>query len=133
VSRGLGRTQRFVLDVLAERQRDQPWNGWEYVRSIAGDRRHQEACSEDDHRWCEWDPPTPADVESVRRAVRTLERAGAVETRYVSLDTDPGLRSFLAARLVSVGETGERAQVSVDRRESFRLPQRLPGGSGGSA
>jgi hypothetical protein len=61
MSRGPGETQRYVLDEL------QGTAGWGRIRQLASRRYGSE--------------PTPAQLESLRRAVRTLEKRGLVETR----------------------------------------------------
>ena len=71
MSRGHGKTQRFVLERL-ERSREegvQPWDRWLTAAELA----HERACGE----------PTKAEVESVRRALRRLAEEGLVETGHV--------------------------------------------------
>jgi hypothetical protein len=74
MSRGLGELQRFVLEQLESRR------GWIDVGWLAyrryGDGR-----------------PTAAQVESLRRAVRTLAARGLVETQR-----NPGNNSMLEVR-----------------------------------
>jgi CO/xanthine dehydrogenase Mo-binding subunit len=61
MSRGPGETQRYVLDEL------EGTAGWSHIRQLASRRYGSE--------------PTPAQLESLRRAVRTLEKRGLVETQ----------------------------------------------------
>jgi hypothetical protein len=62
MGRGLGDVQRFILDTLAA-----SWPKWSDVPSLAHERYGAEA--------------TLAEVESLRRAIRSLRRRGLVEAR----------------------------------------------------
>ncbi len=70
MSRGFGKAQRFVLERLeADRADDvEPWRRWRSAPELA------EARSES--------APTVAEVESIRRAIRSLAASGNVEMRH---------------------------------------------------
>lgn len=95
MSRGLGRVQRRILEVLADQVNpDDPDKSWMSVHVLA-DRVVDEAIPE----------ITRAHVESVRRAVIKLHDAGLVHTERRRLDVPNSLtgyaeRWFLGARLV---------------------------------
>lgn len=132
MSRGLGRAQRWVLAHLAAHPPhwfkqgglrggaaayDEYHEGWASVRDLAGYWHHAQACGCDDVDDCRkltFDVPR-AEVESIRRAVKTLELAGQVETSYDQTWADAGTRRVLYARL----------PLSVEQAEQVRLAQRL--------
>jgi hypothetical protein len=69
MSKGLGATERFVLDHLAAKKRGRgshPEDYWR-VRNIA-------------KAWGQTSDPTAAQIETVRRAVRSLTRKGLIES-----------------------------------------------------
>jgi len=63
VSRGLGSRQHDVLHALERRQGMPPWDRWQLLDALASGG-------------------TRAQVESTRRAVKTLAHRGLVETSY---------------------------------------------------
>jgi len=87
MSRGLGKTQRLVLEVLAERGESPPEFRWVSVFEVAHRARCDGALEEEggDLEWewkcnkCDAARPTPSDSESVRRAMRKLADVGLVE------------------------------------------------------
>jgi hypothetical protein len=96
VSRGLGKRERQVLETLSELGQpalsglikgDEYW----YLESL---------CEEDSEDKFGWAKSSRSEVESVRRAVRSLRRKGLVETRYKA-DGVECIR--LEARLTSAG------------------------------
>ena len=90
MSRGLGKTQRLVLEILAEKAAELPEYRWVSVFEIA----HHVRCDGDlttnglsfSWEWrcakCDAVRPTPAESESVRRAMRKLAAAGLVEADH---------------------------------------------------
>jgi len=90
MSRGLGKTQRLVLEVLAESAEKPPEYRWTSVFEIA----HRVRCDGElemegsiwDWAWkcdkCDAARPTPAGSESIRRAMRKLSDASLVEVAH---------------------------------------------------
>ena len=78
MGRGLGEVQRSILEALREDAASEPWPGLRVARltRVLYGRR-----------------PTPAQVESVRRAVHSLEARGLIELRPT---LGRGLRATLA-------------------------------------
>lgn len=68
MSKGLGQTQRFVLELLARTPPVEPWRRWRTAHEIAQERAGR--------------VPTTAELESVRRAIRRLAALGRVETMH---------------------------------------------------
>lgn len=118
MSKGLGAAQRFVLAYLGENNDGNPWTRWTEADWIARTRLHRATCNDDDdHRACSMDEkPSAAEIESIRRAIRTLARAGHLESRRIDVGYfGGGMRWKLQARL----------PVSVDERETEQAHQRL--------
>jgi hypothetical protein len=94
MSKGLGHTQRRILEVLEERRASEPEDGaepfvWTDVDTLAWHISGRD----------EKEPyVTRSEVESTRRAVRTLERRGLVETWHGQRRKVGGARR-LCARL----------------------------------
>ncbi len=87
MSRGLGVVQRFVLEELAENYAGPP-PGWASVVTLA-QVRHQHGCNDDPctHR------PTAAELESMRRAVRSLHNGGHIEAQYARITVPASYRA----------------------------------------
>jgi hypothetical protein len=83
MSKGHGAAQRFVLDQLQRRL-----NGQSIYDLARGWMHHKAACGCEPPEFSTCDcRPIPAELQSIRRAVRTLEREGRVETWWAaSLD-----------------------------------------------
>jgi hypothetical protein len=100
MSKGHGAAQRFVLDRLGEEQGRKPWHRWVPVTTIARDRAGRQ--------------PTTAEAESIRRAIRTLARAGKIETK-----TDSWRGSVLARLPLTAAERkADQAYERKRQRES---------------
>lgn len=126
MSRGLGRTQRVVLDALGEQQDREPEWRWMSVREIV----HREQCAsglewDGDYRGGEWrcetcgaPEPSAAVVESVRRAIRTLSKSHLVETGHF---TNPSGRkiSGTAYEWEHDGERGHYAGTDSMRKQLY--------------
>jgi hypothetical protein len=95
MSKGFGVAQRFVLERLEQ------LDDWSGTYGLAWDRRAVEAGLDPESRQAEKliAPPTIAEVESIRRAVRGLADRGLLDVRYRKLGTNEGPREFLEARL----------------------------------
>jgi len=130
MSKGLGHTQKLVLDVLREHHGEKPSFRWVDARTVA----HRRVCDgvveydEGASRGKEWRcpvcggkrVPTEADVETIRRAIRTLAKRGVVEVDHYERETertttwwwdrrerrttDPAYRKMLVARLTLTPE-----------------------------
>jgi hypothetical protein len=140
VSRGFGCVQRFVLAALAECK--PRWvDGWQgrywhpayrSVVELAYAWVHSRQCDDDGgHYGCTWRSElTRADIESVRRAVKALERAGRVEIRRHQVETrvsnstlgGQGWRWQMQARTrLSVEQSAEEQSAQhLERRERDR-------------
>src|SRR4029450_9370425 len=119
MSKGLGKVERFVLE------------SWSSIDAIASQMSHERWLAEDGlmctgmRDCCELGPyavgiPLRAEYESVRRAVRSLERKGPVTTRWQADDSGPGSprpASYLWIERTKEGEailTRIRAQRRAD-------------------
>jgi hypothetical protein len=131
-------TQRLVLQALAEardREADTRFR-WRPVVAITHRRFCEGALTWDgddfEGRWvcdrCDTDrEPSPADLESVRRAVRTLARSGAVEVAHFHQACEVRWRRRWTRE---IGWTARkmlcaRLPLSVEEAEAERLAQRL--------
>ena len=130
MSRGPGWVQRFALDYLAahppkwvmraDYNGRPPYRDWDCgfvtVDELAAYCRHHRGCGDHDPLRCEIDfAVSRAEVESMRRAVKQLAKAGRVELTHRSLYTDAGNRTNLCCRL----------PLSVEQAEHEREGQRL--------
>lgn len=101
MSRGLGVVQRLLLDMLDAKAEFEPWERWVAAQEVA----HRRSCGGDlirhESEWdeetlcmrvwthyecdrCGAETPVPAGaLEAARRAIRTLARAGRVETAWL--------------------------------------------------
>ncbi len=137
MSRGLGAVQRLVLDVLAERDEEQSEYRWAGVFEIA----HRQVCGgelqwEGDWPYETWEcdacapgRPTAATQESIRRAIRTLEKAGLVETKRENEMAPPLVWRRRWTRYVPRTtfrkQLSARLPLSVEEAEAERDRQRL--------
>jgi ribosomal protein S19E (S16A) len=101
MSKGLGKRQRDILAKLAQHRENPPdYNGHWFTHIRTGERTYRQRPEWAHDRYPEWmtvselaripsprrgRPPTTthSDAESTRRAVRTLEAAGLVQTRII--------------------------------------------------
>lgn len=85
MSRGLGKTQRAILDIL-EYYRER-WDGWAGVETLAAQVYHPERWEYEEMVDWSIDPAEPyysvtrAEYVATHRAVQSLERRGLVETK----------------------------------------------------
>jgi len=90
MSRGLGKTQRLALEVLAGKGQEPPGFRWASVFEIAHRGRCDGTLETDGEAWnWEWNcdkchaaRPTPAETESVRRALKKLASVGLIELAH---------------------------------------------------
>lgn len=151
MSRGPGRVQRFVLgrvqhDEVGMTTRRQyqsgfyvdvdVWHGaWHHVTDVAANWRHEGVCDESDHDSCLVDYKiTRSDLETVRRAVKALERVGTIETRYATVTVPVHWPTpYRKRRYADDREQGDgsrrslqfRRALSVDERRNEAAAQRL--------
>lgn len=124
MSRGPGRTMRAVMEHLTEPHQLREYTGyWTSAYVIAWSIAKAEFEAEFGHSWTIADPnvePSPSQVESVRRAIKTLARDGRVETcrRW---DLDRPKWSGLHCRLT---------EAEFERLNVGELPTLSPGAAG---
>jgi DNA-binding PadR family transcriptional regulator len=87
MSRGPGRVQRHILDVLTTWGERQGSEGW---RAIHADEVMDIG---------EWEPPRRAEQSSIQRALRTLEARGLIEVKL--RPRRPGIGGPIPAQLVA--------------------------------
>jgi hypothetical protein len=103
MSKGLGKVERFVLDELPTGRTLFGTQAGQSVGGIATQMGHTRWLAEngqecqDTRECCELGPyaidtPWRAEYESVRRAVRSLERKGLVRTHWQADDQGPTVR-----------------------------------------
>jgi hypothetical protein len=138
VSRGLGKTQRHVLDCLAARSGERSDYRWVSVFEIAHHARCEGELEQNGECWewywkcakCNAARPTPAEAESIRRALRALGVAGLVEAKHIMEAT--GRHMEWVERWTYGGGMGAirrqlfaRLPLSVEEAEEERVRQRL--------
>ncbi len=119
MSRGLGKTQRLVLEVLAESGELSPEFRWVSVFEVAHRARCAGTLEQDGSLWewswkcdkCEAARPTPSDSESVRRAMRKLGDAGLVEVAHFVANI--GRKHEWVNRRAYAGVPAARKQIFV--------------------